>query len=96
MRTRYIVTYDIRDDKRLRAVFKTLQGVGDHLQYSVFRCDLSDRERAQLVADLDDVIDHQSDQVLLIALGPLDGRAADCIEALGLPYIAPSRRPVIV
>jgi CRISPR-associated protein Cas2 len=96
VRTRYIVSYDIRNGKRLKAVFKALRGVGDHLQYSVFRCDLSDRERAQLVADLDVLIDHREDQVLLIDLGPADGRAGECIEALGVPYIPPSRRPVIV
>ena len=42
MRNRYIVTYDICDDARRTAVYKALRGFGDHLQYSVFRCDLSD------------------------------------------------------
>ena len=48
MRNRYIVTYDITDDRRREAVFKALRGFGDHLQYSVFRCDLSDRERVEM------------------------------------------------
>ena len=41
MRSVYLVTYDIRDDKRLRKVFKTLRNWGDHLQYSVFECQLN-------------------------------------------------------
>ena len=38
MRQSYLVCYDISDDKRLRKVFKTMRGYGDHLQYSVFEC----------------------------------------------------------
>lgn len=34
----YLVTYDIRDDRRLRKVAETLEGYGDRIQYSVFRC----------------------------------------------------------
>ena len=41
MRNTYIVSYDISDSKRLRRVFKTLRNWGDHLQFSVFECQLS-------------------------------------------------------
>jgi len=34
MRSSYLVTYDIADDKRLRQVFQTMRGYGDHLQFS--------------------------------------------------------------
>jgi CRISPR-associated protein Cas2 len=37
MRQGYIVTYDVCNPKRLRKVFKTMQGYGEHLQLSVFR-----------------------------------------------------------
>lgn len=96
MRAWYLVSYDICDDKRLRQVFKTLRGFGDHVQYSVFRCDLSPRERTDLIAAVDPLIDHAVDQVLLVDLGPVDGRAADCIEALGRPYTCPERHAIIV
>ena len=43
-RQSYVVTYDICDPKRLRRVYETLRGHGDHLQLSVFRCDLTRRE----------------------------------------------------
>ena len=46
MRTTYLVCYDITDDKRLRRVFKTCKNYGDHLQYSVFECDLNPKEKA--------------------------------------------------
>ena len=38
MRTSYLICYDICDDKRLRKVFQTMRGFGDHLQFSVFEC----------------------------------------------------------
>jgi CRISPR-associated endonuclease Cas2 len=41
MRISYLVCYDICDDKRLRKVFQTMRNYGDHLQYSVFECQLT-------------------------------------------------------
>lgn len=96
MRNRYIVTYDISDDDRRNRVFKSLRGHGDHIQFSVFRCDLSDRERITLIAILHPLIEHQEDQILMIDLGPVDGRAATCVNALGRRYIDPERTVIVV
>ncbi len=43
MRRRYLITYDISDDKRRARVFKSLRNRGDHLQFSVFLCELNPR-----------------------------------------------------
>jgi CRISPR-associated protein Cas2 len=96
MRNRYLVSYDISDDKRLRRVFKTMRGYGDHLQYSVFRCDLSRQELATLRAILDGIIHHAEDQVLFADLGPVDGRGAHCMEAIGRAFTCPERHAVVV
>ena len=48
MRTSYLVSYDISDDKRLRQVFKIMRGYGDHLQYSVFECQLTPMDLVKL------------------------------------------------
>ncbi|HEY4238639.1 MAG TPA: CRISPR-associated endonuclease Cas2 [Kofleriaceae bacterium] len=96
MRNRYIVTYDICEDARRTEVFSALRGHGDHLQYSVFRCDLSAADRVRLVAQLHPLIDHATDQILLIDLGPVDGRASTCVAALGKTYLAPERTVVII
>lgn len=96
MRSRYIVSYDICDDRRLRQVYKTMRGFGDHLQYSVFRCDLSRRELGEMITALDALLQHAVDQVLIIDLGPTDGRAADCVRALGRPYTNPERHVIVV
>ena len=96
MRNRYIVTYDIADDDRRNRVFKTLRGCGDHIQYSVFRCDLSDSERITMISVLHPLIEHQEDQILVIDLGPVDGRAATCVNALGRRYLASERTVVVI
>ena len=83
MKTRYIVSYDICDPKRLRLVHKTMLGYGEPLQYSVFCCDLSASERIMLISDLSPIIDHHEDQVMLINIGPAEARGKESIETLG-------------
>ncbi|TAK33661.1 MAG: CRISPR-associated endonuclease Cas2 [Chloroflexota bacterium] len=48
----YLVAYDVRDDARLRRTAKLLEGYGERVQYSVFRCHLSTREEEKLRWDL--------------------------------------------
>lgn len=86
MRRNYIVTYDIRDPKRLRKVFKCCKGYGLHLQYSVFECDLTETERAAMESDLAEVLNLKDDQVLFIDLGPAALRGERVIHALGSSY----------
>jgi CRISPR-associated protein Cas2 len=87
MRTTYIVCYDIADEKRLRRVFKACCNFGNHLQFSVFECDLSPGERIEMEQELSEIIKHDEDQALFIALGPSEGRGDRVITAIGLPYV---------
>jgi len=96
MRQTYIVTYDVSDPKRLRKVFKALKGYGDHLQLSVFRCELNHRELVELRARLGGIIHHDQDQVLFVDVGPEEGRGNTSISALGCVYHQPERRAVVV
>jgi CRISPR-associated protein Cas2 len=96
MRQRYIVSYDIADPVRLRKVFKVMKGYGEHLQLSVFRCDLSELSLARMKADLLDVIDAQKDQVLIVDVGPTEGRGAEVFESLGKAYVDEGRKPNVV
>jgi CRISPR-associated protein Cas2 len=86
MRAAYLICYDISDDKRLRRVFRTMRAWGDHLQFSVFECQLNPGELARLRAELATIIHHQEDQVLFVNLGPAEGRGERVISALGKPY----------
>ena len=87
MRTTYLVCYDIANEKRLHRVFKTCKNFGDHLQFSVFECDLSATELTQMQSELGQIILNTADQVLFIALGPSEGRGDRVITALGIPYV---------
>jgi CRISPR-associated protein Cas2 len=86
-RTNYIVTYDIRNPKRLRKVFKACKDYGLHLQLSVFECDLTPAEKIDFESRLKGLIDSEDDQVLFISLGPSEARGERVISALGQSYI---------
>lgn len=90
-----IVTYDIRDPRRWRRVFKTMSGYGEWLQLSVFQCRLSPRARAELESRLRAEIKAGEDHVLLIDVGPAD-RTAPAIQSLGKTFAAIERRAVVI
>lgn len=96
MRQTYIVAYDVCDPKRLRKVFRTMRGWGDHLQLSVFQCELSKRELVELRTALASIIHHDEDQVLFVDVGPVEGRGGESIRALGKPYTHPERHALVV
>lgn len=94
-RRHYLVTYDVSDDKRRTQVFKTLHGFGDHAQYSVFFCELSDQELVQLRGRLRAAIHHKEDQVLIVDLGTNTRPLEEGIEVLGRGY-QPATQVVVV
>lgn len=94
-RRRFLVTYDISDDKRRTTVFKTLFGFGDHIQYSVFVCELNRRENVELTGRLTRAINNREDQILFIDLGPIENDAGKIIASLGMAYETPTRTVVV-
>ena len=83
MRTRFLVCYDVTDPKRLARVHKALCGYGEWLQLSIFACDLTPRRRVELAAALNRLIDLRQDRVMVIDLGPSEGRGSTSIEYMG-------------
>ena len=96
MRNVFIVAYDISDDRRLYKVHKALVDFGRRLQYSVYECCLSGVELARLQIQLSALIDHGSDQVLIVDLGPEGAGSVARIASLGLPYTRPDHRAVVL
>ena len=86
MRNTYLICYDITDDKRRERVFKVCKNHGEHLQFSVFECDLNSTELTGLQRELLGEISQTEDQVLFVSLGPSEGRGERVIAALGKPY----------
>lgn len=64
----YLVSYDIACPKRWRRVFRLLQGYGEWMQLSVFRCRLDPRRHARMTAELDELIDTGEDRLLIARL----------------------------
>lgn len=94
-RIRYLVSYDIADPKRLRKVARSLEGFGTRLQYSVFECPLDDLRLEKLKAELQDLLNHDEDQVLFVSLGATSKDASLIIDAMGLPHEVRSRVTII-
>ncbi|MEI7644323.1 MAG: CRISPR-associated endonuclease Cas2 [Chloroflexales bacterium] len=44
----YLITYDIPIDKRRTKLAKLLEGHGQRVQYSVFECDMEEKQVTQL------------------------------------------------
>jgi len=97
MRQTFIVSYDIADPKRLRRVYRLMRGWGDHIQLSVFRCELNARELVELRSNLVRVIHHTEDQVLFVDVGARwKGRGSTSIRSIGKAYSAPERCAMVV
>ena len=77
MRRYVLVSYDISDQKRWRKVYKIVRGYGKHIQYSVFLCQLTERDEAELKEFLRDVIHHAHDQVIFARLGTVQSNAVE-------------------
>lgn len=92
----YIVTYDIADPKRWRAVYGLMNGYGEWVQLSVFQCRLSRRRHAELLATMDEIINQKEDHVVIINVGPAEAVHPKVIS-LGKQGFKPvEREPVIV
>ena len=65
---RYIISYDISDDKRRRLIVKRLMKSAHRIQYSVFEAELSGAEQRGLWRDLNGIVDPDQDGLLMIPL----------------------------
>lgn len=76
-----VVSYDIAQDRRRSKVMKMLEGYGEHVQESVFECDLEPSVYHKMVQRLLKLINHEADNVRLYHLCAGD---VSRIEQLGV------------
>src|SRR5690349_6614069 len=63
----FLVCYDVRNAKRLRKAAKLLEGYGERMQYSVFRCWMSVARMQRLRWEMTELLTPEDD-VLVIPL----------------------------
>lgn len=96
MRRCYLVSYDIRDSKRLHRVFKIMKGYGEHWQYSIFFCYLKDIDLLKLQSELEKVMNLKDDQALIIDLGEDEEKARRNIRAIGIPLSCQYENSIVI
>ena len=61
---------------------------GDHLQFSVFLCELNDVERIRMESKIKPLMNEKDDQVLIVDLGLAHSQAEnECLYSIGKPLI---------
>lgn len=94
-RSRLLVAYDVASDARRTAVYKLLNDFGDWVQFSVFLCELSDREEIELRSCLTETIHLAEDSVVLVALGPASSDVGQRLETIGKQMLVKERTVVV-
>ncbi len=92
---RYLVAYDVADDKRRDAIYTSLLGFGERVQYSVFICELTATEVARMRGGLENLLHHTEDQIMILHLGRVSHPLDADLDVLGKPF-EPTVRSFIV
>jgi CRISPR-associated protein Cas2 len=61
----HLITYDVRDPKRLRSVAKKLESYGTRIQFSVFRCRLDPEALEKLHWELHQLLTNEDDLLVI-------------------------------
>ena len=91
----YLVSYDVRDPKRWRQVYKIMKGSGDHLQYSLFRCWLTESQMAALRWELEKCL-AKEDDLMFIHLCPSCAARVDVRGEPNASWSQPRKRVEIL
>jgi CRISPR-associated protein Cas2 len=83
-----VVSYDIPNDRRRTKVMKTLKNYGNHVQESVFECELQPEVYTRMRKQLDKLIAPKEDSVRLYFM---DEDAVKRIASLGLGQVDRAR-----
>ena len=88
---RYLISYDVSDDKRRYRVVEALKDYAHRVQYSVFECDLEEAELDALLKRVDMAIDDKEDSCRVYRLC-----AACAIEVLVMGKGKPWEEPKVI
>lgn len=91
----FVVTYDIGDARRWRALFKLMHGYGKWMQLSVFQCRLTRMRHVELTQRIAATIDTSEDHVLIVDLG-LAEKVEPRVQSIGKRGFDPIERKVVI
>lgn len=80
---RYLVAYDVPDDRRRTRLAKAISGFGDRVQFSVFVVDASPTRLQRLQLRLEGLMNDDEDSVLICDLGQLSSGIEKRFRYLG-------------
>jgi CRISPR-associated protein Cas2 len=80
---RVVISYDISDDRRRARVLNALKSYGQHVQYSVFECELSRQAYVRLRSRLDAAIEARAGDSIRYYF--LCDACGDRVERIGGP-----------
>lgn len=80
----HLVAYDVRDDRRLRRVARHLEGYGERVQLSLFRCRLTVRSRARLLWELASILAPEDSLLVLPLCERCEARV--CVRGAARPW----------
>lgn len=93
---RYLIAYDITDDRRRTRIAHFLQRFGDRLQYSVFVVDVRPAKLVRVRDELIRLMEPAEDSVLLCDLGVVTEAAVRRVEFLGAVRPLTPQGPVVL
>ncbi len=93
---RYIVAYDISNDKIRTRVSKVLKSYGSRAQFSVFLVDLSDVKAQRMTASVEGIIDPKVDSVMICDLGAVKSLSDKRFRYLGAVIEKAEDGPLVV
>ena len=93
---RFLVAYDIVDDKCRTKLANLLQSYGYRLQYSLFQIDAKPARMERLVRKVEDTVSLSNDSVLVIDLGSVESAKKERIRRIGEPKEVAPDGPLVI
>lgn len=89
----YVVAYDMPDSRRRTRLLKAMKGFGVHTQYSVFECELDEKEHERMVRVIHKIINSREDDIKIYRL------CRDCLHSvavIGIGRVAEEPDAIII
>lgn len=93
---RFLIAYDIGDDRRRNRVAKALESYGDRIQYSVFIIDAKPAKLIRLADTLRWLMEPNVDSALICDLGSVRGASLGRLRFLGRVRSLTGEGPLVV